>query len=229
MKHSHLPHIDMKEHYQFITFRTADSTDSFLLKLETESKPNRERQMAMDAYLDASEQGAYLYDDVLRFFFDFIRSKDGDLYKLVCFAVMPNHVHLLINPLHKLPMVIQRLKGASAKGINDMLGRHGAFWEKDYYDKVIRDEDHFRVVYQYIKNNALKLNVATSSGGAALAAQVDVTKKKLLSATKVAPPGVGASGGAAQGECCSQQREHPGVSAAHEVSDQVRFYGIYDA
>jgi len=157
LKHAHLAHLDLSGHYQFISFRTAHSTDEFLLALEAQNKSNRERQMAMDEYLDVSPQGAYLQDDALRFLFDFIRSKDGDLYELICFAIMPNHVHLLMKPLQKLPVVMQRVKGASAKAINDILGKHGSFREKDYYDKAIRDEGHFRVVYQYIKNNPLKL------------------------------------------------------------------------
>ncbi len=119
MKHAHLPHFDMNGYYQFITFRTADSTDSFLLRLESQSRPNREKQMAMDQYLDGSLQGAYLQGDVLQFLFELIKSKDGDLYDLICFAIMPNHVHLLIKLLHKLSVVMQRVKGASAKGIND--------------------------------------------------------------------------------------------------------------
>jgi len=234
MNYSHLPHIDMNEYYQFITFRTADSTDSFLLSLAAQGKPNREKQMVIDEYLDASQKGAYLYGDVLRFLFDFIRSKDGVLCELVCFAVMPNHVHLLIKPLQKLAVVMQRLKGASAKGINDLMGRRGSFWEKDYYDKAIRDEHHFRVVYQYIKNNPLKLNVNSTPKG----------QPSHISRN---------SGGAAQGECCLPQRERPGVLAVQTVSNQgsgseasaspdiltmgtaktvcsndLRFYGIYD-
>jgi len=129
---------------------------------------------------------------------------------------------------------MQRLKGASAKGINDLMGRRGSFWEKDYYDKAIRDEHHFRVVYQYIKNKPLKLNVNSATEAA--------PQKPVLK-----------SGGATQGECCLQQRGYPGVSVAQTVSNQgsgseasaspgmltfgtaktectddLRFYGIYD-
>jgi len=200
MKHAHLTHFDMNGYYQFITFRTADSTDSFLLRLESQNRPNRENQMAMDEYLDVSRQGAYLQGDVLQFLFELVKAKNGDLYDLICFAIMPNHVHLLIKPLHKLSVVMQRVKAASAKGINDMLGRRGTFWEKDYYDKPIRDEEYFRLVYQYIKNNPLKLNAT--------------------SATKVAPPNAIASasyGGAAS----AAQRDDI-------FPERLRFYGIYD-
>lgn len=204
MNHAHLSHIDIKGYYQFITFRTADSTDSFLSSLATQSKPNREKQMAMDEYLDASQQGTYLNGHVLRFLSNFIRSKDGDLYELVCFAVMPNHVHMLVKPLQKLALVMQRVKGASAKGINDLLGRRGSFWEKDYYDKAIRDEDHFRVVYRYIKNNPLKLG---------------------NSATEVAPPKPVLNPGSAT--LVAQNTRHP-CALESAPPNAVRFYGVYD-
>jgi len=67
---------------------------------------------------------------------------------------MPNHVHLLIKPNEKLVKVIQRIKGISAKTMNEMLNRSGKFWASDYYDKMIRDEKHFNVVYQYIKKTS---------------------------------------------------------------------------
>jgi len=182
MNYDHLSHLDLQGYGQFITFRTADSTDGFLLKLAAEGKSIREQQMAIDKYLDASGQGAYLHGDVLRFLYDFLRAKDGDLYTLACFAIMPNHVHMLIKPRQALSRLMQRVKGASAKGINDIMGRRGTFWEKDYHDKAIRDEHHFRVVYEYIKNNPLKSHsnigsdnkqptLNASPGGAASAAQ----------------------------------------------------------
>ena len=87
----------------------------------------------------------------------FLKSKDGVLYELVAFAMMSNHVHLLIKPMAELSQVMQAIKGASAKAINTMLDKTGKFWADDYYDKLIRDEQHFAVVYEYIKNNPLKI------------------------------------------------------------------------
>ncbi len=48
-------------------------------------------------------------------------------------------------------------KGGSAKVINDLMGRRGPVWASDYYDKEVRDEKHFAVVYRYIKDNPMKL------------------------------------------------------------------------
>ena len=55
-----------------------------------------------------------------------------------------------------LANVIRVLKGGAAHIVNSMLKRKGAVWSRDYYDKVIRDEKHYWVVYEYIKYNAVK-------------------------------------------------------------------------
>jgi hypothetical protein len=46
--------------------------------------------------------------------------------------------------------------GASGFEINKILNRKSALWEKGYFDKGIRDEAHFGIVYNYIANNAPK-------------------------------------------------------------------------
>ena len=163
MKYRHLPHIDKVGYYQFITFRTADSTDDFLLRLSSRNIANNKKQLVVDDYLDSSMCGAYLHSHVLLMFFDFLKEKNGGLYELVAFSIMPNHVHLLVKPLIKLPLMMQKIKGSSARIINEIMGRSGQFWVNDYYDKMIRDEKHFSIVYQYIKNNPLKLGEAKAS------------------------------------------------------------------
>ena len=42
--------------------------------------------------------------------------------------------------------------------------KQGRFWAQDYYDRGIRDQEHFDVVYRYIQNNPLKLNEADRQG-----------------------------------------------------------------
>ncbi|MDQ7005197.1 MAG: transposase [Ghiorsea sp.] len=223
MKHQHLPHIDLPHYYQFVTFRTKDSTDDFLLKLYAQNKPRSEKQADIDVYLDTSNKGAYLYSDALLLLASLLRQKNGELYELVCFAIMPNHVHILFKPLKKLSDVMQSLKGGSARLLNKVLNRSGEFWAKDYYDRLIRDEKHFQTVYRYIKQNPMKL--------------------RDVGATEVALPN--GNGSEAQGERRSL-RKHPGVLASPSLSSHSatevalpngnevlisyneRFYGIYE-
>ncbi len=153
-----LPHIDLDGHYQFITFRTLDSVDSFLKKLAQNDLPNNKKQLAIDQYLDQSCNGTYLNGDVLELLSDFLKQKDIVLYELIAFCIMPNHVHFLIKPLDNLARVMQLIKGGSAKLINEQMGRKGVFWFADYYDKLIRDDKHFSVVYEYIRNNSAGLD-----------------------------------------------------------------------
>lgn len=157
-KYSHLPHIDLVGYYQFVTFRTYDSVDEFIRKWDfSPAISNKEKQLKIDEYLDTSTNGAYLQGEALEWLFEFLLHQDKKLYELVAFAIMNNHVHILFKPLQSLSKVMQRIKGVSAKKINELLGRSGRFWADDYYDKAIRDEKHFWVVYEYIKNNPLKI------------------------------------------------------------------------
>ena len=163
MKYTHLPHVNIDGYYQFITFRTFDSVDEYVKKISSTNQPNQTKQQQIDDYLDSSTNGAYLNGKILEFLYEFLKSKDGVLCELVAFAIMNNHVHLLIKPLESLSKIVQSIKGGSAKIINEMIGKSGKFWADDYYDKVVRDEKHFVVVYEYIKNNPLKIGEAEAS------------------------------------------------------------------
>lgn len=164
-RHSHLPHIDSTEYYQFVTFRTHDSVDEFIQKYDLDSTlSNKEKQLKIDDYLDTSLNGAYLQNEVLDYLYTFLLAQDKKLYELVTFAIMSNHVHILLKPLESLSRVVKKVKGSSAKRINELMGKNGRFWSDDYYDKAIRDEKHFWVVYEYIKNNPLKLGNGEKGG-----------------------------------------------------------------
>jgi len=157
-KYTHLPHIDLKGYYQFVTFRTFESVDEFVRKWDfSPAMSNKEKQQKIDEYLDLSIKGAYLKDDILKYLFELLITNDKKLYELVAFCIMNNHVHILFKPLESLSKVMQMIKGVSAKKINELLSQKGKFWADDYYDKAIRDEKHFWVVYEYIKNNPLKI------------------------------------------------------------------------
>jgi len=72
---------------------------------------------------------------------------------------MPNHVHILFKEKRELSACMRILKGGSSYKINRLLNKKGNFWTKEYYDKFIRDEKHFEIVYNYIKNNPIKANL----------------------------------------------------------------------
>jgi len=154
-----LPHVDLIGYYQFLTFRTHDSIDDFLTRLSAENISASLKQYKADEYLDNSLKGAYLNGDVLSYIKKFLLEKDHDIYELVAFTVMPNHLHILFKQKIEISKTVQRLKGVSSFEINKLLHRKGTFWEKSYFDKAIRDEAHFNTVYNYIKNNAVKASL----------------------------------------------------------------------
>jgi putative transposase len=200
-KYSRLPHIDLLGYYQFVTFRTYESLDEFMHKFcLSPALSNKEKQLKIDEYLDTSSNGAYLQDEVLEWLFEFLLHQDKKLYELVAFAIMNNHVHILFKSLQSLSKVMQRIKGVSAKRINELLSKNGKFWADDYYDKAIRDERHFWVVYEYIKNNPLKISGTRNNGGAKTAhpngTDTLVSAKSMCGTEVPHPSGVGNNGGA---------------------------------
>lgn len=78
-------------------------------------------------------------------------------------VVMPNHVHLLIaihqnngtgTPFPTLGTVIGWFKYRTTKAINECFRRQtGHFWQRSYYDHVIRDENDFSIRWHYIDGN----------------------------------------------------------------------------
>lgn len=154
-----LPHIDLIGYYQFVTFRTHDSIDNYIKRVRNEDISNQEKEYKIDKYIDLSTKGCYLNGDILEYLKDFFLNKDKSFYNLVAFCVMPNHVHILFKQNDELKKIMKVLKGSTSFHINKILERKGTFWEENYYDKVIRDEDHFHTVYDYIKNNAVKANL----------------------------------------------------------------------
>lgn len=71
---------------------------------------------------------------------------------------MPNHIHLLVSVAEgwTLEKLLHSWRSFSAKGINKHLKQSGPVWQRDYYDRIIRDENHFARCVRYIRNNPRK-------------------------------------------------------------------------
>jgi REP element-mobilizing transposase RayT len=152
----HLPHIDLKDHYQFITFRTKESLDGYMKKLYAMDLKPKHKYYLIDNYLDSSAGGRLMDTAVAEEIIGYYRAKSGTAFKLVAVCVMPNHVHVLLQQYTQLPEIVQILKGGAAHIVNKALKREGKVWSRDYFDRLIRDEKHFEVTYRYIQQNALK-------------------------------------------------------------------------
>ena len=156
-KYKELPHIDMIGLYQFVTFRTKDSIDDFVIKLQSQAKYVSTKELKIDEYLDLSEKGCYFYDKDLEEMYLFLLGKNKVIYDLIAFVIMPNHEHLLFKQTIPLAKTMQSLKGGSSHLLKSYLSESlTSVWSRNYFDKAIRDNKHFMLTYEYIKNNAKK-------------------------------------------------------------------------
>ncbi len=157
--HSNLPHINLKNHYQFVTFRTQESIDSYVHKIYHNPESDKIKQYKIDAYLDTSRNGAFLYGQIVAEIQSYFLSHDKKMYELIALSIMPNHVHILFKQIEEMRDIMRILKGGSSHIINQIRGIKGQVWAKDYFDKLVRNEKHFSQVYEYIKYNAVKANL----------------------------------------------------------------------
>ena len=84
-------------------------------------------------------------------------------YNLICYCIMPNHVHILIRPLLKtkdkpysITSIMKNHKSYTAVKSNKVLRRKEQFWHHGSYDHYIRNEEEFHNVIRYILNNPVK-------------------------------------------------------------------------
>jgi REP element-mobilizing transposase RayT len=92
-----------------------------------------------------------------------IRRGEGvrTLYDLVAFVVMPNHVHLLIDPRPRAPKITQFVKGVSAKQANELLCRTGQpFWQDESFDHWVQSPKERGNIIRYIEFNPVRANLA---------------------------------------------------------------------
>lgn len=99
------------------------------------------------------------------------------------FVIMPDHVHMILHidqrsellqdqpehpeaklycPAHSLGAIIRGYKGAVTKKIREILDPNGEYrikekiWQRDYYDKIIRNQREYDTYTRYIRENPRK-------------------------------------------------------------------------
>ena len=148
-----LPHFEAGEVPQHICFRLADSLPQSLLReweeeLQRlpETEQQNERRQRIEAALDQGHGACWLQrPEIATLVRGALCHFNGDRYRLHGWVIMPNHVHVLVTPLgdHSLSGVVHSWKSYTATQANKLLGRSGPFWHADYFDRFMRDEDHF--------------------------------------------------------------------------------------
>jgi REP element-mobilizing transposase RayT len=115
---------------------------------------------------------------------------DGERYRLLAWVIMPNHVHVLVEPLSgfSVARLVQSWKSFTARRINLLLAdgsegpecragarrsqgrpsrgwRSRALWQRDYWDRFIRNERHLLTAIRYIEENPVTAGLAAAAEG----------------------------------------------------------------
>ena len=93
-----------------------------------------------------------------------IRSNHGQFYNLYAAVVLPDHVHMLLQPKEnvELSRIMKGLKGTTARQINAMRNKTGSLWQDESYDRIVRDDAELTEKMQYLWNNALKAGLCAN-------------------------------------------------------------------
>ncbi len=116
-----------------------------------------------DQYLSKKVSPCWLMQpDLADIVFDSLIFGNTKFYKLHCFCIMPNHVHVLLtlkkkdNVSHFLLYIMQNHKRFTARKCNQILDRTGQFWHREYFDHYCRSDEEYNSIVWYILNNPVK-------------------------------------------------------------------------
>lgn len=111
---------------------------------------------AMDRALAKSEGPRWLGARVAQCVADTLQYGERELrlYELLAWVIMPNHVHILVQPHAELARITRAVKNFSARKANEILGRAGQpFWQNESYDHWARNEAEVGRIVRYIEGN----------------------------------------------------------------------------
>ena len=180
-----LPHIQPMDGEFFVTFNLKGAIpkkklaelklkyEMELEKLENGGEMEKELQYVewkkyfsnVDKFLDKAQNGNHYLKNTkaAQIVIDQLNRFDKEFYDLKCYCVMSNHVHVLFDcePYQKLRLdqIMKRIKGASARYLNDLLKLSGQFWERESFDHLVRNQGESLRIEKYILDNPVKAGV----------------------------------------------------------------------
>ncbi len=178
-----LPHWEKEAGLYFVTFHLADSLPKPVLEKISERYRVLERAKRTGANLLPDQKALVAEYNPKRIeeYFDqgigacplrdprigelvanALRFWHGNRYRLVAWCVMPNHVHVIFRlfPGQALADVVRSWKSYTARTANRILGRAGAFWQREYYDRLIREDGEFDRAIEYVLSNPERAGLA---------------------------------------------------------------------
>ena len=151
----YLPHWDAAEAVQHVVFRLADSLPTGVLA-DLDLAPAEVRLERAEETLDQGVGSCALRDPrVAAMVEGAVRHFDGLRYRLFGWCVMPTHVHVLLAETEGWPVasVVHSWKSFTAHMANEVTGRRGRFWAREYFDRWMRDDAQADLTLAYIEHN----------------------------------------------------------------------------
>jgi len=193
----YLPHRDRIDLIQHVTIHLADSLPreavervELSIKLLPEAQRVRERRARLHNLIDAGYGCCILRNPEIA---DMVQNSllyfQNKRYHLHAWVVMPNHFHVLFEPINEWSMssIVTSWKKYTARRIRRYLSNAGLetgdpdradhtektpegydhesllnirdskyFWNREFWDRYIRDEEHYWNTVEYIHNNPVK-------------------------------------------------------------------------
>jgi REP element-mobilizing transposase RayT len=174
-----LPHWEKEEGLYFLTMHLADSLPKFVLDKIAERHsilqaaqregarllPDQQVFVAeysirrIEEYFDRRAGGCALGDPrIASSLAEAFRYWHGRRYRLIAWCIMPNHAHVIVRllPGSELGQVVKSWKLHTALTANRALGRQGRVWQREYFDRLIRDGDELQRAIHYVMQNPAK-------------------------------------------------------------------------
>lgn len=179
----YLPHCDAPGLIQSVTFRLADALPkSVIERVDQKATDDADKQKRIEAWLDTGHGSCLLRDPANAGIVEAaLLHFDSERYGLLAWCIMPNHVHALIETFEprstgetaalrhgagstgvppaksfSLGNIVHSWKSFTAHEINRTLEREGTVWQREYFDRYIRDDRHLATVMAYIHDNPVE-------------------------------------------------------------------------
>jgi len=168
----YLPHFNGGEIAQTVTFRLHGSLPQELVERTRQElrrlppdQADTELRRRLEEHLDRGHEPTWLSrPEVATVVQDAMLHFDGQRYRLLAWAIMSNHVHAALAPIapHDLSSIMFSWRSYTANEANKLLQRRGAFWDRDYFDRFVRNEQHLANAIGYIEMNPVRAGLCAS-------------------------------------------------------------------
>jgi len=152
----YLPHFDQPGLIQSITIRLADSLPANLREQWESESDEKQRSRRIEQLLDRGYGASHLrHPKVAELVENALLHFDGQRYRMLAWVIMPNHVHCVFEMMAGFPLssLLHSWKSFTAHEAAKLVEFEAPFWWEDYYDRYMRDMDHYESTVRYLHRN----------------------------------------------------------------------------